>query len=54
MYKYLAHVEACAATEETDTESVSPTKEYYQNLHEARSLLQSYLKMTSPSDVSIL
>ena len=53
-YKYLAHVEACAATEETDTETASPTKEYYQNLQEAWDLLQAYLKMTDPSDVCIL
>ncbi|XP_068685132.1 E3 SUMO-protein ligase RanBP2-like [Montipora foliosa] len=51
VYKYLAHVEARAATEETDTESACPTKEYYQNLREAYSLLQAYLKMTNPADV---
>ncbi|KAJ7392582.1 hypothetical protein OS493_010231 [Desmophyllum pertusum] len=51
VYKYLAHVEACAATEETDTESTSPTKEYYQNLHKVQELLQSYLKKTDSSDV---
>ena len=54
VYKYLAHVEARAATEETDTESACPTKEYYQNLREAYSLLQAYLKMTNPADVSTL
>ncbi|XP_078378795.1 E3 SUMO-protein ligase RanBP2-like isoform X2 [Oculina patagonica] len=51
VYKYLAHVEARAATEETDTESTSPSKEYYQNLYKVRELLQAYLKMTNSSDV---
>lgn len=51
MYKYLAYVEAQAATEDTDADNACPTKEYYQNLREACSLLQAYLKMTNPADV---
>lgn len=51
MYKYLAYVEAQAANEDTDADNASPTKEYYQNLQEACSLLQAYLKMTNPADV---
>lgn len=51
MYKYLAYVEAQAANEDTDADNACPTKEYYQNLQEACSLLQAYLKMTNPADV---
>ena len=51
VYKYLAYVEAQAANEDTDADNASPTKEYYQNLQEACSLLQAYLKMTNPADV---
>ncbi|XP_015756667.1 PREDICTED: uncharacterized protein LOC107336119 [Acropora digitifera] len=50
VYKYLAYVEAQAANEDTDADNASPTKEYYQNLQEASSLLQAYLKMTNPAD----
>ncbi|XP_074633716.1 E3 SUMO-protein ligase RanBP2-like isoform X4 [Acropora palmata] len=50
VYKYLAYVEAQAANEDTDADNASPTKEYYQNLQEACSLLQAYLKMTNPAD----
>ncbi|XP_022791125.1 RANBP2-like and GRIP domain-containing protein 2 isoform X1 [Stylophora pistillata] len=50
-YKYLAHVEQCAATEESEAESTLPSQEYYQNLRKARELLQSYLKMANSSDI---